>query len=272
MGLVEDDGVVLRQHAAPRGQVGEVERVVRDHEIGRRRPIACSLGETRPVERAAPSRAAVGADGELGPQRVRRLELELRAVAGLGRAEPALHRLPGPAVAPLGEEDRLEARELAAAEVVLPPFQHLDPNITVQRRRGDRHVVPEELLLQGLRRRRDDDPQPRRERGNQVGEALSDARPGLGHQVLAGRERPLDLLGQRSLLGPRLVGGKCGLERAAGTEDLVHRTAEGMWTNGRSPPRRRRARSAFRGRLVADLFANCSCSCTSRLTWLPAGD
>ncbi len=269
--LVEDNGVVLRQHPAPGCQVGEVERVIRDHQIGRRRSIACRFGETRPVERTASTRAAVGADRELGPQRVRRLDLELRAIAGFGRAEPALHRRPGPAVAPLRKQHRLEARELAAAEVVLPPLQHLDPNVAVQCRRGDRHVVPEQLLLQRLGRGRDHDPQPGGERGNQVGEALADAGPSLGHEVLTRRERPLDLLGQRSLLGPRLIGGKCGVERAAGTKDLVHRTAQTMWTNGRSPPSRRRPVGLSR-QAVAELFANCSCSCTTRLTWLPVGN
>ena len=40
VGLVEDDGVVLGEHAAAGGDVGEVEGVVRDHELG--------LGGARP--------------------------------------------------------------------------------------------------------------------------------------------------------------------------------------------------------------------------------
>ena len=206
MRLVEDDGVVLRQHSAAGGQVGEVQRVVRDHEIGRGSAIAGRLGEARAVERAAPARTAIGADGELGPERVRRLDLQLGTVAGLGRAEPVLHGLPGPAVATLGEQDGLKARELAAAEVVLAALQHLDPHSTAQRGSRDGHVVPEQLLLQRLRRRRDHDPEAGRQSRDQVREALADPGAGLGDEVLAGRERALDLVGEGGLLRPRLVG------------------------------------------------------------------
>ncbi len=84
MGLVEDDGVVVGQDAAARGDVGEVERVVRDHELGLGGPSARGLGEAARKERAATARAPVGADGELGPERVGGLEGELGAVPGLG--------------------------------------------------------------------------------------------------------------------------------------------------------------------------------------------
>ena len=93
--LVEDDGVVLGQHAAAGGDVREVERVVRDHEVGLARAVARRLGEAGRDERAAAAGAAVAADGELGPERLRRLELQLGPVARLGLVEPALHRLPG---------------------------------------------------------------------------------------------------------------------------------------------------------------------------------
>ena len=76
-------------------------------------------GQRRPEQRSAPT--ASSAQSASG-----RLDLELGAVAGLGLVEPGLHRLPRPPVAPLGHQERLEALQLPAAEVVLPPLQHGD--------------------------------------------------------------------------------------------------------------------------------------------------
>ena len=170
--------------------------------------LAGVLGEARRDERAAAARAAVGPDRELGPERLGRLERELGPVAGLGRVEPALHRLPGALVAAVGEQDRLEALQLPAAEVVRAPLQHLDAHVAPERGRCDRDVLREQLLLERLRRGGDDDAAPRLERRHEVREALADAGAGLGDEVLAGRERVLDAGGERSLLGPRLEVGK----------------------------------------------------------------
>ena len=156
--LVEDHRVVLGQHAAAGGDVREVERVVDDHEVGRGGPLAGRLGEARRDERAAPAGAAVGADGELGPEGLGRLERELGAVAGLGRVEPALHRLPGAGVAAVGEQEGLEALELAAAEVVRASLQHLDAHVAPDRRarrsaRPSRGAAPAAPWSQSRRRR-----------------------------------------------------------------------------------------------------------------------
>ena len=84
--LVEDDGVVLRQHAdrAVRGdaqpEIGEVERMVDDHDVGVGGPLARLLGEARGRERAARAEAALGADGHLRPRARGRLVVELGAV------------------------------------------------------------------------------------------------------------------------------------------------------------------------------------------------
>ena len=243
MPLVEDHRVVLGQHAASRSDVREVERVVRDHEVGLSRALAGSLGEARGDERAAAPAAAVAADGELGPQRLRRLDLELGAVARLGLVEPALHRLPRAPVAALGEQEGLEPVQLPAAEVVLAPLEDGDGDLAPEGRRGDRHVLLEQLLLERLRRGRDDDAEPRLERGHEVGEALADARPGLGDEVLAGQERPLDRGRERRLLWPRLVLGQGARERAAGAEQILHRCAQAYGSERTFPPARRALRT-----------------------------
>jgi hypothetical protein len=142
--------------------------------------------------------AAVGADRELGPERVARLDLELGAVAGLGRVEPRLHRLPRARVATLGEEERLEPLELAPAEVVLPPLQHRDGHRPLREAGGDGDVLVEELLLQRLGRDR-------------------------------GRER--------GLLRPRLVAEQHMGQRTAAPEHVLH-GAKPTRANGRSLPQR----------------------------------
>ncbi len=222
MRFVEDDCVVLGQDAASCCDVREVERVVRDHQIRLSGAIARSLGEASPDERAAPARAPVAADCKLGPQALRRLDLELCAVARLGRVEPWLHRLPRASVASLGEQERLEPLQLATAEVVLAPLDDGDVEIASKRGRRNRHVVTEQLFLQRLRRRCHDDPQPRLERRQQVGEALPDAGPGFGDEVPACGERSLHGVCQGGLLGPRLEAGQDLRERAADAEVIGH--------------------------------------------------
>src|SRR5581483_5595373 len=60
--LVEHDGVVLGQDSAAGCDVGEVEGVVHDHEVGLGRARTRALGEAAAVERAAAARTAVCAD------------------------------------------------------------------------------------------------------------------------------------------------------------------------------------------------------------------
>ena len=72
--LVEDDRVVLGQDrrvppdgTRADGDVGEVERVVRDHELRRSSPLADGLREADGARGALAPEAAIAADGELGP-------------------------------------------------------------------------------------------------------------------------------------------------------------------------------------------------------------
>src|SRR6476619_7152503 len=165
MSLVEDHRVVLGQHrrrvgAAAQAEIGEVERVVRDHELGMRGTLARSLGEAAPGERAEPAEAAVGADRDLRPDGLGRLDLELRTVAGLRRLDPAAHGVKRLAVLRAREElpaEQLEPVQAVPAEVVLAALQHGDANVAPERGSGDWYVLRQELLLERLRRRRDDD-------------------------------------------------------------------------------------------------------------------
>ncbi len=233
MRLVEDHGVVLGQHTSAGGDVREVERVVDDHEVGGGGPLARMLGEARGDEGAAPPGATVGPDRELGPEGFGRLEHELGTVAGLGRVEPILHRLPGAGVAAVCEQERLEALQLPAAEVVRATLQHLDTDVPPDRSRRDRDVLREQLLLERLGRGGNDHAPPGLERRNEIGEALADAGACLGDEMLAGLEGLLDAGCERGLLAPRLVPGKRMRERPAGAEDVLHRR-QTTGANGRS--------------------------------------
>ena len=185
-------------------------------------------GQRRPAQRSPPTASSAQSAS-------RRLELQLGSVAGLGLVEPALHRLPGARVTPLGHQERLEALQLPAADVVLAPLEHRDGQLAAERAGGDRHVLVQELLLQRLRRRRDDDALTRLERRQEVREALPDARARLGDEVLTRREGVFDRARQRGLLRPRLVLGQGALERATGAEDLLHLQAQPTRPNGCSP-------------------------------------
>jgi hypothetical protein len=241
VGLVEDDGVVLGQHAPACREVGEVERVVADHELGLARASPRGLGEAGAVERAAAPGAAVGADGELRPERIRRLDRQLGPVAGLRPGEPGLERLERLLVARVAEEHRPEALQLLAADVVLASLQDRHAYLAPERARRGGHLLRQELLLERLRRGRDDDALTRLERRDQVREALPRPGAGLREEVLARRERMLDRDGERGLLGPRLVGGERGGERAARPEDVLH-GRKPTRANGCSPRTRRTSR------------------------------
>ena len=261
MRLVEDDRVVLGQHAPARGDVGEVEGVVDDHELRLGGARACGLCEAARDERASPPGAAIGSDRQLGPERRRRLDHELRAIARLGRAEPPLHRRVCGAVTPLGIERRLEALQLTAAEVVLPSLQQLDAHGPPADGGGHRHVRAQQLLLERLGRRRDHDPLPGLKRGDQIGEALAHAGAGLGDEVLAAPERTVDGGRERGLLGARLVARQRAGEGAAGAEHVVHRQTTSLRVRTDVLPGRRRS--------VTNLPANCDIAAGGPLTAPP---
>ena len=108
------------------------------------------------------------------------------------------------------------------ARVVLAALEHGDANVATERPRGDRDVLREQLLLERLRRGRDDDALPRLERRQQVREALAGSRPGLREQVPPRVEGALDGRRERRLLGPRLEARQHAREPAVRSEDRVH--------------------------------------------------
>ena len=123
VGLVEHDRVVLGQHADravgrdPQAEVGEVQRVVDDHDLGVDGALARLLGEARGRIGAAGADAALRADRDLGPGAGGRHVVELRAVAAQRRVEPRAQALDGIAVHRV-EEAHAQLHDHAPARVV----------------------------------------------------------------------------------------------------------------------------------------------------------
>jgi hypothetical protein len=206
--LVEDHGVVLGQDTGalgplPESQVGEIERVIRDHELrlGRARP--GRLRVARSDVGATPAGAAVAPDRQLRPEGGARLEVELGAVTRFGGFDPLRQSLvPCRVLGALKEPAQLiGAGNAFAAEVVLTPFEHCHAHRPAQSGRGGRHVLRQELLLQRLRRRRHDHPLARYEGREEVGQALARSRAGLCEEVLLAGQRVRDRLRETGLPG-----------------------------------------------------------------------
>ena len=229
MRLVEDHGVVLREDGravgpCPQRQVREVEGVVGDDEIGLPRPLTRLLGVAATDQRAATACAALGSDGELRPERLRRLEVELGAVAGLRRLDPVTEPLEVGRVLGRAEKtaELVDPLKVLAAEIVLPPFDDGDPDAASQGGGRGRHVLRQELLLERLRRRRHHDALAGEKGRQEVGQALSGARPRLCNEVVAAPERLGDFGGERLLLDARLEAGKSLGKAAGGSKVGIH--------------------------------------------------
>ncbi len=203
--LVEHHQVVLRQDAdvarARRAQreVGEVQRVVDEDDVGLAGPRPRGLGEAARALGALRAAAAIGPDRELAPDRAGRQMVELVAVARLRRAQPGVEPRERVGLVELDAHPRL--RQLRAADVRGAPLHDRRPELAARRDRGERDVVPEQLILERLRRRRDDDAPARERGGHEVREALADARAGLGDEVPLAGERERDGLGEPHLPG-----------------------------------------------------------------------
>ncbi len=199
--------------------------MIGDHELRLPRPHPGGLREAGRDEGTAAAGAAVGADRELGPERLRRLEGELGSVAGLGLVEPGLEGVPARLVAGIAQQHRPEARELLAAHVVLPALQHGDRDLPAERQRRSRDVLGQQLALERLGRRGDNHPPAGLERRQQIRQALAGARPGLCDEMLPRGKRGFDGGGERGLLGPGLEAGKGRGERSARGKRVVHGAA-----------------------------------------------
>ncbi len=210
VGLVEDHRVVLGEHpdrsvgGDAQTEVGEVERVVDDHDLGVERAVARLLGEAGGGICAARAEAALRPDGDLRPGSGVRHVVELGAVARDGRVEPRAQALDRLAVRRV-EEAHAELHDHAPAGVVGATLEQLGADRLAARGGGQREVVAQQLGLQRERRGRDDHAAPRERGGDEIAEALARARAGLADERAALREHVLDALGEGKLRRPLAV-------------------------------------------------------------------
>ena len=220
--LVEDHEVVLEEDAAfarlvVRAEQREEERVVHHQHVRAKDALADALEETdavvlgevrlRPADlrRTQPAFAAhvlpdlrIGFDGEVRQAAVLRLlgpfpdALQLGC---LGRGEEAV-----------GLERGLV--EPAGAEVVLPALQHGVAELHRQHRRKHRQILLRELLLEVDRVGGDDGllalGHGEKDRRDQVGQTLADARAGLDDEMPPALQRPGHFDGHLVLLRAEL--------------------------------------------------------------------
>ena len=160
--LVEDDDVVLGQHADaavgrdPQPEVGEVQRVVDEHDLGLAGERPRPLGVAGRLHRAACAATAVGPDRELRPEPGRRRELELGAIARLRAREPRPQPLERRRMVGV-DQALLDVARGEPADVVAAALQHDGVDLAAERRLGERQVVVQQLRLQRARRGRDHD-------------------------------------------------------------------------------------------------------------------
>jgi hypothetical protein len=223
--LVEDDHVVLGQHpdaavgGDPQAEVGEVQRMVDEDDLGLARERPRTLGEARRLHRAAPAATAIRPDRELRPEARGRRDLQLGSIAGPRAREPRAQPLERRRVIGI-DQALLDVARGQPADVVAPPLQHDGVDLPAERRLGERQVVVQQLRLQRARRGRDHHRAPRGRRRDQVGEALAHPGARLAEQRAAVLERLRDGIGHRPLRGSLAETGPREVERTAGCEGV----------------------------------------------------
>src|SRR5262249_54649883 len=224
--LVDDERAKRRQHAARRAPAHQ-QRMVHDHDLGRRRLASCAAKVAIAAHLADGRAAERGVGGDARSQRVPALVAlprELVEIAGSGGLRPVGEvALEHADLSALG----LVARQAKAAraEIIRPSLEHHHVGRAIGETRDLRHVLAPELILQALRVRRDDDrlamlarPQERR---NQVGEALANTGGRLAEQGALAEERVVHIGGELALWLARLEAGERPRQGAARAEPGV---------------------------------------------------
>src|SRR6185437_6412033 len=117
----------------------------------------------------------------------------------------------------------LSPREIepVLTEVVRATLEQRDPRGPPEGTGDERQILREELILQRPGACRDEHASPGEQRGNEIGEGLACAGPGLDDQHLSRLDRPGHAIRHVHLLRARGEIGQGTLERALGTEDVI---------------------------------------------------
>ena len=192
MGLVHNRMGARRNDLAirvlPDGGVRTQQVMIDDHDVGCRRALAHPGDKAVVVPRAFGAEAGFSCGGHFAPERqIFGQVLELGAIAGLRTAGP----LP---------DDREEHPVVRGAGRLVQPIQAMQAQVVrapLHAGRGERHaegiaqrrnVLEENLFLQVLGARGDEDPLPAQYRGNEVRDRLSRAGARFGQKNASGFE------------------------------------------------------------------------------------
>ena len=198
VGLVDDQDVVLRQdhRLATTGraqrQIGEVERVIDQHDLAPRRPLAREFGVAAVALGAADAAATIGTDRQLAPDGLGGHHRQLVTIALTRADEPLIQ--PRQLGLKLLRHALMCQRSLHAAHVVRASLYYSGGDVEPRRLPGERQILVEQLALQRLRRGRDDDPATAQRGRHEVGEALADTRRRLRHEDATRIDAVTDLL------------------------------------------------------------------------------
>ena len=239
VGLVEDHDVVLGQHALavlPQSQVGEVQGVVDDEDLGVGHPPPGLVVEAGGVVRALAAHAVRRIAGHFLPHRRRRLvgEVGQGAVAGVPR--PGLDLAELLVVFLFAEQARGAAQGVLhppQAEVVVPSLDEHGGELGGHHAPQERQVLGQQLLLEADRVGGDDHAAAARFRlvarrlfaggqdgGHEVGEALADAGAALDDEVMAVGDGVGHRVGHGQLFVAVFVVRQPRGDAAAGPEDF----------------------------------------------------
>ena len=230
VGLVEDGGLEGGEEGTgarrPDRQVRKEQCVVDDQQVGAMGAAAGALEEAPRVEGTVASAAGAGLARDAVPEARGDGRNEVREAPVGGREGPALQAREVPALG-LGRKERGSASagafESAEAEIVGAPLDEDGLGFGAEGPRQQRDVLLDELFLEADGVGGDDDPPlfavSQEHRGNQIGEGLADAGPGLDHQVARGAEGALDGLGHGDLLGAVLVAREVAGDQTLRAED-----------------------------------------------------
>ena len=221
--LVDDEVLGLRQEGATHSGILQEKRVVHDDDPGvdggLARALQVAVRPRGPL--AAPLVARLVVRGDSRPElALSPHEVQLGAIAALGGGAP--HESLGHEACFLTSRHRA-AQDLPATgtQVIRTAFEHGDRDGASERELQSGQILPDELVLQRKRVRRDDhafSQSGRRESRHRVRDRLPYSGARLGHQRATVRECSLDGLGEFALLRTILISDELRRERAVRRE------------------------------------------------------
>src|ERR1700736_3790018 len=215
MRFIEHGVVVWRNDAAARGEIAKEQCVVDDDNIRMtsgfaRMHLMTAFGSE---EFARIHEAVIGVSVDFAPQRVRWYKSKLGAVSALRAVGPGEE----PPVLVTLRDHKLATQllEFVAAQIVIAALELNDAGVGGERIEQLRNIFCEQLLLQGERRRGDDDALTRKYGGDKIAKRFPSACAGLHHDVHVLEKSAVDNFTHGDLRRAIFITGKNSRQKAA---------------------------------------------------------